>query len=414
MSSLKIPNPRLKADHLQSTTSPNLRLNACGAQVAGNSRAYSGYAWWDLHRSYLAWAILCSSLRMMLLLAVICFIASKTLDAAEILDADNDDVSGISSNQTGSDLPIDSVRSGQQRLVKIYGAGGKQRLESYQSGILVAADGYVLTVWSYVLDVDPILVVLHDGRKLPAKLVGFDPIREIALLKCDAESLPYFDLTQSFEAEAGDQVYAISNLFGIASGEESASVQHGIIAAKTELDARRGSRETTITGQVYLLDVVVNNPGAAGGAITNMDGEFIGLIGKELRSSRYNTWVNYALPSETLTQQVKDWMSGKVTEPQSTSSETIAKEPITLELLGLQLVPDVVLQTPPYVDGIRSNSPSSSAGVQADDLILFVNGKVTRSCAEVRETFSHIERDQPIEILFRRAGEIKSVLLEVK
>ncbi|HZN34348.1 MAG TPA: trypsin-like peptidase domain-containing protein, partial [Pirellulaceae bacterium] len=82
----------------------------------------------------------------------------------------------------------------QPKIVKIFGAGGLRSLEAYQSGFLISAEGHILTVWSYVLDSDGVTVYLSDGRKLTATVVGMDPRTEIAVLKIDADNLPYFNL----------------------------------------------------------------------------------------------------------------------------------------------------------------------------------------------------------------------------
>jgi S1-C subfamily serine protease len=90
----------------------------------------------------------------------------------------------------------DTIRDAQRKVVKIYGAGGLSGLEAYQSGILISPEGDVLTVQSYVLDTDDLAIVLDDGRKLKAELLGTDPIRELAVLKLnveDDETFPYFD-----------------------------------------------------------------------------------------------------------------------------------------------------------------------------------------------------------------------------
>ena len=121
----------------------------------------------------------------------------------------------------------------QPKIVKIFGAGGLRGLESYQSGFLISADGYVLTVWSHVLDSDETTVILNDGRKYQGKLVGADPRLELALLKIDAQDLSFFDLSASVPAAEGTRVLADSNLFGVATGDESASVLHGNISAVT-------------------------------------------------------------------------------------------------------------------------------------------------------------------------------------
>ncbi len=88
------------------------------------------------------------------------------------------------------------VASAQPKLVKIYGASGFRGLESYQSGFLISPSGHVLTAWTLALDADEIVVVLNDGEKLVAELVGVDPRLDVALLKVDGEQLPYFDLQE--------------------------------------------------------------------------------------------------------------------------------------------------------------------------------------------------------------------------
>ena len=134
----------------------------------------------------------------------------------------------------------DTIRDAQKKTVKIYGAGGIRGLEAYQSGFLISADGYVLTVFSHVLDSDVITVTLDDGRRSEGKLVGADPRLEIAVLKIDAADLPHFDLGRAVAGKEGTRVLAFSNLFGVATGDEPVSVLHGTIAAVTPLSARRG------------------------------------------------------------------------------------------------------------------------------------------------------------------------------
>ena len=76
----------------------------------------------------------------------------------------------------------DWARQAQKRVVKIYGAGGLQSLEAYQSGFLVSPEGHIATAWSYVLDVEPI-VLLDDGRRYESKIEGFEPSLGLAVLK---------------------------------------------------------------------------------------------------------------------------------------------------------------------------------------------------------------------------------------
>ena len=246
-------------------------------------------------------------------------------------------------------------------MVKIFGAGGVRGLEAYQSGFLISADGHVLTAWSYVLDADDTTVVLHDGRKFSGQLVGNDPQLEIAVLKIDATNLDHFDLGQAAPLDVGARVLAFSNLFGVATGDEAISVQHGVVAAVTPLDARRGAYQTPYRGTVYVLDAMTNNAGAAGGALTDRQGMLAAMLGKELRNSLNNTWLNYAIPMAQLAESVQSILQGKA--PPSMEDQNAPVEPLTLERLGLVLVPDILHRTPPFVDGTRPGSPAAAAGL---------------------------------------------------
>lgn len=304
----------------------------------------------------------------------------------------------------------ETISEVQPRIVKIYGAGGFKRLEAYQSGFLISSDGLILTAWSYVLDTDYITVTLDDGRKYQAELKGYDPRIEIALLKVDADNLPHFNLDEVVELNMGDRVLAFSNLYGVASGNESASVLHGRVSSKTKLSARRSTLQTPYQGTVYVLDAMTNNPGAAGGALTNRNGKLAGILGKELRNSLNNTWLNYSVPISELLSSIDAIREGKLilrTDP------TVEKpvEALTVALLGIVLVPDVLNKTPPFIDKVRTDSPASKAGLRPDDLILFVNDRVASSCKTLREEFSYIDRDATVKLVIQRDQQLFEVEL---
>ena len=304
------------------------------------------------------------------------------------------------------------IQSVQPKMVKIYGAGGVAGLEAYQTGFLISAQGHVLTVWSYVLDSEVVTVTLDDGRRLEGQLVGADPRLEIAILKVKADDLPYFRLDESVELQPGDRVLAFSNLFGVAVGNEATSVQHGSVTAKTQLAARRGAFETPYRGNVYVLDAMTNNPGAAGGALTNRQGALAGLLGKELRNALNNTWLNYAIPVAELQAAVDDVLAGK-TRPRSTQ-ETAKKpaQPWSLALSGITLVPPVLTKTPPFVERVRPGSPAEKAGLKPDDLLLFVNDRMASSCRQVAEELAFVDRIDPVRLTVQRGQELLDLNLK--
>jgi serine protease Do len=311
----------------------------------------------------------------------------------------------LSASSAEAGIP-EAIAGVQPKIVKIYGAGGLQKLEAYQSGFLISADGHVLTAWSYVLDADYVTVTLNDGRKYQGVLVGYDPRTEIAVLKIDAADLPHFDLHQAADLAPGARVLAFSNLYGVATGNEPASVLHGVMSVRTKLAARRGVFETLYQGDVYVLDAMTNNPGAAGGALTDAGGRLAGFLGKELRNSLSNTWLNYAIPASELVGPVDDIIAGRLKPRESRDDVRKPLDPLTLALLGVTLVPDVLPKTPPFIDKIRPDSPADKAGLRPDDLVLFVNNQIVASCAGLKDELSYIDRIDELRLIVQRGQQL--------
>jgi len=315
----------------------------------------------------------------------------------------------------------DVIAQTQPKIVKIYGAGGFRGMEAYQSGMLISAEGHILTVFSYVLDTDYITITLDDGRKFEqAKLVGADPALEVAVLKIDTaslaaggtENLPHFDLAAAAEIDAGTRVLAFSNLFNVATGNEPATVQHGVVSVKTQLAARRGVFETPYRGPVYVLDAMTNNPGAAGGALVTRDGRLAGMLGKELRNSLNNTWLNYAVPIAELQTSVDEIRAGKFVAP---DLDQLRKKPgrsLELARLGIVLVPDVLERTPPYVDYVDPGSPAARAGIRPDDLVLLLGDRLIQSCKSLLSELEYVDFEDPIRLTLLRGLELVDTNLQ--
>ena len=305
----------------------------------------------------------------------------------------------------------DVIRDAQRKVVKIYGAGGVRGLEAYQTGILISAEGHVLTVQSYVLDTDDLAVVLDDGRKFTGELLGVDPVRELAVLKLplENESLAHFDLQTAPTAKVGDRVLAVSNLFNIAGGDEPVSALQGVVSAMAPLDARRGSFESSFHGKVYIVDAAANNPGAAGGALVNWRGELLGLLGKEMRSRSTGSWLNYAIPVDQFLASVETMQSGGTVEADAKQSQ--ATDPLTLAAVGVVLVPNILPRTPPYIDSVLPKSAAARAGLQPDDLLVVVEGEPTASCAAVVEALARRESFDEVRISVLRDGKLVEATL---
>ncbi|WP_428303971.1 S1C family serine protease [Lacipirellula sp.] len=309
----------------------------------------------------------------------------------------------------------ETIRDVQRKVVKIYGAGGMKELEAYQTGILISGEGHVLTVQSYVLDTDDLAVVLDDGRKFKAEVLGVDPVRELAVLKLpvEADALPHFDLNAAPLAKVGERVLAVSNLFNIAGGDEPVSVLQGVVSGIAPLDARRGAHQASFHGNVYIVDAAANNPGAAGGALVNWRGQLVGLLGKELRSRSTGAWLHYAIPVDQFVASVETMEAGRTIDA---DDETVAKasDPLTLAAVGIVLVPDILPRTPPYIDSVVAGSAAERAGLRPDDLLVFVEGEPTSSCSVVAEQFGRRESFDDVRISVLRDGKLVEATLNAE
>ncbi len=303
------------------------------------------------------------------------------------------------------------------RIVKIFGAGGIRSLHSYSTGFLVSPEGHIVTIWSHVLDADEVTVVLNDGRRFGAKVLGAEPPLELAVLKIDEDGLdlPYFDIEQAGDAGPGTRILGFSNMFKVATGDEPVSVIHGVIASKTKLSARRGSFEIPYDGPVYVVDAVTNNSGAGGGVIASRDGRLLGMIGKELRNSQSNTWVNYAIPVTELKKAVQEIISGRF-ESSANKKTNTEESPANYgpRDFGLLMVPDVLFRTPAYIDSVAKGSQTEKLGLKPDDLVLFVNDELIQSVRMLRREFGRLEAGDLVRLVVRRGDKLVTVELDVK
>ena len=296
------------------------------------------------------------------------------------------------------------ISTSQEKVVKLYGAGGVRGLESYQSGIIIDNVGHILTSWSTVLDVAKVRVVTYDGRRLDATMVGMDPQNELAVLKVEDAGLLGFDLNQAQPAIAGQRVFAISNLFGIAAGNESCSAQKGVVMAATPLTTRRGKIKSLYQGRVYVLDVMTNNPGAAGGAVIDLQGRLVGMIGKEIRDEQAGIWLNYALPMDVVKASVDRILSGNTSI--AATDLKVVELPHRVGDLGITLIPDVLSKTPPFIDQVRDGSIGQRSGLQTNDLVLLLNDQRVDSRKSLERMLSTINRADSFYLLVQRGQEL--------
>jgi len=335
-----------------------------------------------------------------------------------------------------------AFRTASDRVVKLYGLGAGAQV-GYGSGVLISRDGLVLTVFSLLVDARTVRVVTADGARYEADVLHRDAARQLALIKLrkprppdtpeavatpaggigsDAEPVgpfPYFDLgipQSAIAAETapvcakelalGDWVIAAGNPFKVADGAEPASIAHGVYSTRTRLDARRRVRDFPYTGDVLVIDAITSNPGGDGGAVVNLEGQFVGLIGRTVVSNFTHTHFNYALPCDVLREFLSDALG---TDAPASSESTAAA---TARDTGIKVARAGYKKVLPFVERVRKNSPADRAGVRADDLIMSVNGKAVADVEAYDERIKGIPTAAPIELVIRRDRKILTVRVE--
>jgi S1-C subfamily serine protease len=314
-----------------------------------------------------------------------------------------------------------------KKMVKLFGAGGFKGLPSYGSGILVSAKGHILTCNNHILSSADLRVHLYDGRFYHCKVLFREPELDVALVKIqdEVDFLPHYDFNKAAAAPLavpGDWILAFSNCFQIATRDEPMSVQRGVISAYAELRGRRGVFDAPFSGEVYFVDAIANNPGAAGGIITNRKGDLLGIVGRELKNTQSDTWINYAIPIQARADIQRQDKTFKI------DMATFVKEAIAGTYKqsekrknkedrggyhGIVLVPNAVGVTPPYVEEVLLGSPAAAAGLRPDDLIVYIDGELVPSIRIFRDIMKQVGPGTEVKLEVQRGNKLKSVKLKV-
>ena len=255
----------------------------------------------------------------------------------------------------------------------LFGGGSglsRERIaQSLGSGVIVRADGVIVTNNHVVEGGQAIMVVLADRREFPAKLLLADSRSDIAVLKIDApgEHLPVLALDDHEDTEIGDLVLAIGDPFGVGQ-----TVTNGIVSALARTGI--GNNES-----YFLQTDAAINPGNSGGALVNMNGDMIGMNAAILSQSGASSGVGFAIPAALVKRVVETAVGGGA----ATSGRAwlgLKTQAVTADIartLG-QDRPTGVLITDVYPGG-----PGAQAGLKQGDLILTVDGEPVEDDASV-------------------------------
>ena len=242
----------------------------------------------------------------------------------------------------------------------------QEQLSSLGSGVIVSAEGYIITNFHVVDGADQIEVGLADGRKAAARVVGTDPETDLAVIRINERNLPVMVLGQPDDARVGDVVLAIGNPFGVGQ-----TVTMGIISALGRNNLHINHFENFIQ-----TDAAINF-GNSGGALVDTNGTLLGINSAIYSQTGGSIGIGFAIPVSTARnvlesiikhgQVVRGWLG-------------IESQDITPELadsFGLGRESGAIIA------GVVRNGPADRAGVRPGDILLAVEGQSVKNTGDM-------------------------------
>jgi len=263
------------------------------------------------------------------------------------------------------------------------------------SGVIVSADGYILTNNHVVDGADVIKISLNDGRELTAKVVGSDPKSDLAVIKVDAKDLPFVTFTDSDKIEVGDKVLAIGNPFGIGQ-----SVTSGMVSAL-------GRATMGLDYEDFIQTDAAINPGNSGGALIDVKGRLVGINTAIYSRSGGFQGIGFAIPAN-LARSVMEQLvaNGKMVRGylgvQMQAIDAELAEQFSLKSKDGVIVVEVV-----------QGSPAAKAGLEAGDVITKFQGKEVKDGRALKFSVANIAPGSKVAVEVLRQGKTEKLELKV-
>lgn len=253
------------------------------------------------------------------------------------------------------------------------------------SGVIISADGFILTNNHVVEGATEIEVVLNDSRKTRARVIGTDPETDLAILKITLERLPVITLGNSDALQVGDQVLAIGNPFGVGQ-----TVTGGIVSAL-------GRNQLGInTFENFIQTDAAINPGNSGGALVDVNGNLMGINTAIYSRSGGSMGIGFAIPVSTAKLVLEGIVKDGVVTRGWIGVEPADLSPELMETFGVKAKKGVL------ITGVLQNGPAAQAGVRPGDVVVQVSGKDVANVSELLSTVAALKPGQATQFKLQR------------
>ncbi|MFI8378110.1 trypsin-like peptidase domain-containing protein [Leeuwenhoekiella sp. NPDC079379] len=273
-----------------------------------------------------------------------------------------------------------------------YGGGEmKKGLVGAGSGVIISADGYIVTNNHVIDGATELEVSLNDNRTYKAEVIGVDPKADIALIKIDADGeLPYLPFGNSDNVRIGEWALAVGNPFNLTS-----TVTAGIISAKA-----RDFNQQDGNPQSFLQTDAAINPGNSGGALVNINGELIGI--NTAITSQTGSYVGYAfaVPSNNARKIVED-----ILEYGDVQRGILGIKPIGINANFANQY-DLKTSEGVYVGAVDPDTGAAESGLQEGDIIIKVDNTKISKTSDLTGYLGAKRPDDVVEVSYTRDGEL--------
>ncbi len=276
----------------------------------------------------------------------------------------------------------------------------KPQLRGSGSGVIISADGYIVTNNHVVDGADKLTVTLNDNSEYNARVIGTDPNTDLALIKINAKNLQPITFANSDDVKVGEWCVAVGNPFGF-----NSSVTVGVISAKG-----RGLNESANSGiKSFIQHDAAVNPGNSGGALVNTDGELIGINTMIYSQTGNYAGISFAVPSNTVRKVEADLRQyGTVQRAvlgisyQELDADMAKEHKITATNEGI------------YVAKVTDRGAAKEAGLQEGDVIVKFNGTSIKNGGELQEQMNKLRPGDKATLGFYRDNKYKTAQVTFK
>jgi len=270
-------------------------------------------------------------------------------------------------------------------------------LQGAGSGVIIAADGFIVTNNHVVQDASKIEVVLNDKRSYEGTIVGTDPTTDLAVIKIKETNLPFLNYGNSEELQIGEWVLAVGNPFNLTS-----TVTAGIVSAKARNINILGSPDGSSSIESFIQTDAAVNRGNSGGALVNTRGELVGINAAIASGNGFYAGYSFAIPVDIVKKVVSDLIDYREVQRAFLGVSIREIDSKFAEDQGIKQLRGV------YVSAVNDESAAKAAGISGGDVIVSVSGKPVNSTSELLEQISQYRPGEKVVVLVSRNGVEKS------